>query len=603
MKRRKRTVSPAVPAVLSALALLLLLGSAGFYTEGPAAGNVTLVERVAASVDGGARQQISLPHSFKGLQPRTPVTLTARITPDSGDCLYIKSVYSPAKIYLDGRLVHEFGRKENYPRFMADPGTEIYIIETQGAGRTAELRMEFLSPVSRSTMTVHPPRLGASKELLLESVRRFGVPLVFSLAQILGGLALILISALVMFIDRKGGQFLYLGLFSLLSGAWGFGENNFSGLLIKRTAFLYLLSFIGLFAFIVPLLRFARTYIDFEAPGPLRGMELFAAACASLALLLQLTGLVSFSKSMYFFHALLPLMLLALACLTVREAVKRKNVNAGRLALPVCVLALTSFLELLNYQLPFTYSFSSLFQAGTLFFLLFMGIAAALTLRDSVDMEKRQKELDFEKKLMEIQLKEQKKQSLLLSQHERLLSRQRHDLRHQLTALRELAGDGGELVRYIDTLIAGIPTARRSFCENEAVNAVVSHYASLCEKQGIELSVRLTVPEKTQNVSDSALCAIFGNLLENAAEACGRMEQGRRFIRLRSSLHYELLTVTMDNSFDGRADVMDGRFLSSKRSGFGIGLESVKAIAEAAGGGAEFKTEGRVFLSSVYVRI
>ena len=40
---------------------------------------------------------------------------------------------------------------------------------------------------------------------------------------------------------------------------------------------------------------------------------------------------------------------------------------------------------------------------------------------------------------------------------------------------------------------------------------------------------------------------------KNGVEACGRMTGGKKFIRLNSSLEYGVLTITMDNSFDGQA--------------------------------------------------
>ena len=160
-----------------------------------------------------------------------------------------------------------------------------------------------------------------------------------------------------------------------------------------------------------------------------------------------------------------------------------------------------------------------------------------------------------------------------------------------------------KLTDYIDTLIAEIPTEQVSYCENAAVNAIVSHYAALAVKNSIELSVKLTVPEHTEQITDSSLCVIFGNLLENGIEACNRMTEGKKFIRLHSRLQYETLTITMDNSFDGAVNKQGERFVSSKRNELGTGLASVSAMAKKRGGGTSFEADGLVFLSSVYVRI
>ncbi|MEG1070162.1 MAG: GHKL domain-containing protein, partial [Ruthenibacterium sp.] len=84
---------------------------------------------------------------------------------------------------------------------------------------------------------------------------------------------------------------------------------------------------------------------------------------------------------------------------------------------------------------------------------------------------------------------------------------------------------------------------------------------------------------------------------------CNRMTEGTKFIRLRSRLQYETLTVTMDNSFHGIVTKNGEKFLSSKRNEAGTGLASITAMALKHGGNTSFETDGLVFKSSVYVQI
>ena len=87
-------------------------------------------------------------------------------------------------------------------------------------------------------------------------------------------------------------------------------------------------------------------------------------------------------------------------------------------------------------------------------------------------------------------------------------------------------------------------------------------------------------------------------------EACARMDEGEKCIRLNSFLEYGVLTITMDNSFDGQVRQENGKFLSSKRSGApGVGLSSIRAVAKAHQGDARFEADGRVFRSSVYGKL
>ena len=116
---------------------------------------------------------------------------------------------------------------------------------------------------------------------------------------------------------------------------------------------------------------------------------------------------------------------------------------------------------------------------------------------------------------------EQQKHSRLMLEHEAQLRRQRHDLRHQLAAIQQMADTHPEqLKEFISSLLDAIPAAPRTYCENPAVNAVVSHYAARCQGQVLDVQIRLDLPQRLEWVTDGELCIIFGNLLENALEAC-----------------------------------------------------------------------------------
>ena len=215
-----------------------------------------------------------------------------------------------------------------------------------------------------------------------------------------------------------------------------------------------------------------------------------------------------------------------------------------------------------------------------------------------------QEQLRFEAHLLETQISEQKKHNQLVVEHMAEIRQQRHDLRHQLTAIRGLAKeDNAPLMDYLDNLLNAIPAVPQVYCENSAVNAIVSHYAALCQEQGIETDIRLFIPSQTEQISDAELCVIFGNLMENALEACGRMAEGKKFLRLGSRVHLGLLTIIMENSFDGQVKQEHGKYVSRKRDDYGVGLSSIQAVAKKRGGGAQFEVEDRVFRSSVHVQI
>lgn len=129
--------------------------------------------------------------------------------------------------------------------------------------------------------------------------------------------------------------------------------------------------------------------------------------------------------------------------------------------------------------------------------------------------------------MTEILLTVQREQYGRIAQNIEMTKVARHDMRHQLATIGRLT-DEEKVKNYIAELLGALPEASvNKYCKNHAVNAVVTHYLAAIEMEGISADVRLCIPEQVGNVSEIDLCVVMGNLLENAVEACRRMEHGK----------------------------------------------------------------------------
>ena len=179
----------------------------------------------------------------------------------------------------------------------------------------------------------------------------------------------------------------------------------------------------------------------------------------------------------------------------------------------------------------------------------------------------------------------------------------RHDLRHHLSVIDAYLKEGeSERVRqYLDEYQSALPDdAEFTLCENYAVNVIVQHYMLLAKTEGVTVTADLNLPQET-GIANSDLCIIFGNCLENALEACHRMT-GQPYIHVKSEILGNMLVILMDNSFDGNIKRDGEAFLSSKRSGRGIGVSSVQAVAQKYSGAAKFEFTEKVFHVSVMLQ-
>ena len=140
------------------------------------------------------------------------------------------------------------------------------------------------------------------------------------------------------------------------------------------------------------------------------------------------------------------------------------------------------------------------------------------------------------------------------------------------------------------------------FCENRAADGVVGYYCALAKREQIPFSVQLDLPECLP-VDEIDLCLVLSNLLENALEASLRTAPARRRIELTAYLHgNSLALIQVENTYDGVIREKDGVFLSSKRKGDGVGIQSVRHIAEKSGGVSTVTYQDGLFCAKVMLR-
>lgn len=600
MQKIQRIMDAVLFLIFSVLIVLLLSLTLLFRPEPEGRDSVETVSDWSME-----RENVRLPRSFPRLSPRTSLTLTTQIRPQPGDYLYIKAVYTPVKLYVDGQLVFQYGQDGNFPAFLLDPPTKTALVALPETGRTVTLTLECLSPTQRNTATLYPILLGNPAQILSRLFSEMGFSLFFSVALLILGLILALISLVLTRFEKSGIAFFWLGLFSLCTGGWTFGECNLTGLFIDSPPFLYLLAFLGLFTLAIPLLRFGLAVLRPHTPALLGMPCTLLGACVCGAALLQLMGAVSLSKSMYLFHILLPACLCTLAGTAIWEAVRFGNRMARRLLLPMAVLALSALLETGNYYLfRLEVQKSFFFQMGVLVFLAMVSVQCGYFMADILTLRWENHKLEKELFLLEKQIHMQEGRYRQITEAAMLEKQQRHDFRHHISALHMLLekGDAEAAATYLNALAAPpVNEKLQPTCRNETVNAVVLHYQTMAIRSGItDCSVRLDIPEDTGRVPTHALCLMVGNLLENAVAACAGAEAP--FIRMRGRLADGILTITMDNRYTDIRQTPEGGFCSTKPGG-GIGLWSIRSVAEKYGGGCRFEAADTVFSSSVYLRL
>ncbi len=170
----------------------------------------------------------------------------------------------------------------------------------------------------------------------------------------------------------------------------------------------------------------------------------------------------------------------------------------------------------------------------------------------------------------------------------------RHDMRHHCTYLQRLAEEGNlkKLTDYLNTIQSDIEAITpKRFCQNELINLVLSTYDTKASEKNITLNIYASVPKELP-VSDTKLCAILSNALENALHATERTTE--KSIQVQLKVRNMSLLIQISNPFTGSVKY-DKNIPSTTREQHGFGTKSIAMIVESYHGQYEFIAENQMF--------
>ena len=173
-----------------------------------------------------------------------------------------------------------------------------------------------------------------------------------------------------------------------------------------------------------------------------------------------------------------------------------------------------------------------------------------------------------------------------------------HDMRHHNLVLLEYL-DRGDIEGVRGYLKESGSLMRQgslaSFCKNQTANAVFRIASRYAEMAGAAFSVRADIPEELP-LSGPETGALFGNLMENAWEACGKTEAP--FIDVSAETRNGKLYLEIKNSVQGEVAFQGELPRTTKKIG-GVGLASVGSILAKHGGMMHCAQEDNTFIVRV----
>ena len=177
----------------------------------------------------------------------------------------------------------------------------------------------------------------------------------------------------------------------------------------------------------------------------------------------------------------------------------------------------------------------------------------------------------------------------------------RHDIANHMHTVQVLLenGEAEEAAKYAGELIP-----RHRFhsslgeCENPIVDAFLFSRINEAQEKGIPIEAHVALPAELP-IANADLVSAFGNLLDNAEEACLQTAPEKRFIHIRAGVKDGICSIRMENSMPEDAKHAT-RIAGLER---GVGTHILNGLAEQYGGTFASGAKGECFSALLTLQV
>jgi sensor histidine kinase regulating citrate/malate metabolism len=175
----------------------------------------------------------------------------------------------------------------------------------------------------------------------------------------------------------------------------------------------------------------------------------------------------------------------------------------------------------------------------------------------------------------------------------------RHDMKNHIISLKGIAenGDREQLLNYLEKMTDALEEATYiSFSKNSAVDAIINEKLLIAQKNNISTHFDI-LPLNSENVPSMDICTILSNALDNAIEACLKIDNPtERYINVRITADNGIF-ISVANPTAHPPKKRAGVIISSKndKENHGLGLKSIKRTVEKHNGDILIKYEKGIF--------
>ncbi|EOH97522.1 sensor histidine kinase [Enterococcus pallens] len=190
----------------------------------------------------------------------------------------------------------------------------------------------------------------------------------------------------------------------------------------------------------------------------------------------------------------------------------------------------------------------------------------------------------FKKEMENKNLKMQEAYYLELEKNQQEIRKLKHDLNNHLSVVGTYLEDDqvAEAKAYFAELSTVYTNQQREFCKNPLVNNVLNIKYQLAQEHEIDCFINIDI-SNVIGIDDVSLCTILANTLDNAIEACQKIEEpSQRKLTVKARYHRNCFSYEITNTTSAATSNAAENLLTTKadKKNHGFGLANIREIVD-----------------------
>ena len=209
----------------------------------------------------------------------------------------------------------------------------------------------------------------------------------------------------------------------------------------------------------------------------------------------------------------------------------------------------------------------------------------------------------IENKLMKEKMDMEYKYYMKVKENQDRVRQMYHDMKNHMSCMKNLSNANECLNEYITEINTEIEKCESCFnTGNLILDIILNEKKASCLDKKIKFNSYIEF-KKCDFIKVNDVCTIFSNLIDNAIEACDKL-QSDKYISLKSSyINENFFVMKIENSKCNEIETKNGNLITDKKDKLthGIGLENVKRTIYNYDGEIDIKYDDKKFVVKILI--